>query len=118
MGLGVNAVPGNERSVAGRDDGVGSAAFDEVNRPAHGTVLFTTDSLHGRIMHFNDLAGVRDFDARVADIEFAQLRLKARFVAVASADGVELKDFESGETTRFEQADAALAAVLRGRGIS
>lgn len=45
-------------------------------------------------------------------------RLKARFVAVASADGVELKDFESGETTRFEQADAALAAVLRGRGIS
>lgn len=45
-------------------------------------------------------------------------RLKARFVAVTSADGVELKDFESGETTRFEQADAALAAVLRGRGIS
>jgi histidyl-tRNA synthetase len=45
-------------------------------------------------------------------------RLKARFVAVASADGVELKDFESGETTRFEHADAALAAVLRGRGIS
>jgi histidyl-tRNA synthetase len=45
-------------------------------------------------------------------------RLKARFVAVASADGVELKDFESGETMRFEHADAALAAVLRGRGIS
>lgn len=45
-------------------------------------------------------------------------RLKARFVAVTSADGVELKDFESGETTRFEGADAALAAVLRGRGIS
>ena len=45
-------------------------------------------------------------------------RLKARFVAVASAEGVELKDFESGETTRFEQTDAALAAVLRGRGVS
>jgi histidyl-tRNA synthetase len=45
-------------------------------------------------------------------------RIKARFVAVASADGVELKDFESGQTTRFENADAALAAVLRGRGIA
>ena len=45
-------------------------------------------------------------------------RLNARFVAAVSGGGVELKDFESGETTSFESADAALAAVLRGRGIS
>ena len=45
-------------------------------------------------------------------------RLKTRFVAAVSASGVELKDFESGETTTFETGDAALAAVLRGRGIS
>ena len=45
-------------------------------------------------------------------------RLRTRFVAAVSAGGVELKDFESGETTSFESADAALAAVLRGRGIS
>ena len=45
-------------------------------------------------------------------------RLKTRFVAVISADGVELKDFESGETTGFESGDAALAAILRGRGVS
>ena len=45
-------------------------------------------------------------------------RLKTRFVAAVSAGGVELKDFESGETTTFESGDAALAAVLRGRGLA
>ncbi|MCX6370669.1 MAG: histidine--tRNA ligase [Solirubrobacterales bacterium] len=45
-------------------------------------------------------------------------RLKTRFVAAVSANGVELKDFESGETTTFETGDAALAAVLRGRGVA
>ena len=45
-------------------------------------------------------------------------RLKTRFVAVASGAAIELKDFESGETTAFEDADAALAAVLRGRGVA
>ena len=45
-------------------------------------------------------------------------RLKTRFVAAVSSSGVELKDYESGETTAFETGDAALAAVLRGRGIS
>jgi histidyl-tRNA synthetase len=45
-------------------------------------------------------------------------RLKTRFVAAVSSSGVELKDYESGETTAFETGDAALAAVLRGRGVS
>ncbi|MEI7690948.1 MAG: histidine--tRNA ligase [Actinomycetes bacterium] len=45
-------------------------------------------------------------------------RVRARYVAAVSSSGIELKDFESGETTRFEDGDAALAAVLRGRGIS
>ena len=45
-------------------------------------------------------------------------RLRTRFVAAVSSSGVELKDYESGETTAFETGDAALAAVLRGRGIS
>ena len=45
-------------------------------------------------------------------------RVRARYVAAVSSSGIELKDFESGETTQFEDGDAALAAVLRGRGIS
>ena len=45
-------------------------------------------------------------------------RIKARYVVAVSSSGIELKDFESGETTQFEDVDAALAAVLRGRGIS
>ncbi len=45
-------------------------------------------------------------------------RLKTRFVAVVSGEGVELKDFETGETSAFEDGDGALAAVLRGRGIA
>ena len=45
-------------------------------------------------------------------------RLKTRFVAAVSTNGVELKDFENGETTTFESGDAALAAVLRGRGVA
>jgi len=45
-------------------------------------------------------------------------RLKTRFVAAVSSDGIELKDFESGQSTIFDTGDAALAAVLRGRGVS
>jgi len=45
-------------------------------------------------------------------------RLGTRFVAVVSGEAIELKDFESGDTIAFEIGDAALAAVLRGRGIS
>jgi len=45
-------------------------------------------------------------------------RLKTRFVAAVSSDGIELKDFESGQSTAFDTGDAALAAVLRGRGVS
>jgi len=45
-------------------------------------------------------------------------RVHARYVAAVSSSGIELKDFESGETTHFDGGDAALAAVLRGRGIS
>ncbi len=45
-------------------------------------------------------------------------RLKTRFVAAVSSEGIELKDFESGQSTAFDTGDAALAAVLRGRGVS
>jgi len=45
-------------------------------------------------------------------------RLKTRFVAAVSSEGIELKDFESGQSTIFDTGDAALAAVLRGRGVS
>ncbi len=45
-------------------------------------------------------------------------RLGARFVATVSGAGVELKDFESGDSTAFDDRDAALAAVLRGKGVA
>jgi len=45
-------------------------------------------------------------------------RLGTRFVATVSGAGVELKDFESGDSTAFDDRDAALAAVLRGKGVA
>ena len=45
-------------------------------------------------------------------------RLKARYVAAVSSGSVELKDYESGQTQSFETIDAALSAVLRGRGVA
>jgi len=42
-------------------------------------------------------------------------RLRARYVAVVGADGIELKDMESGEQSAAPSPSAVVATVLRGR---
>jgi len=42
-------------------------------------------------------------------------RLRARYVAIVGADGIELKDMESGEQSAAPSPSAVVATVLRGR---
>jgi histidyl-tRNA synthetase len=42
-------------------------------------------------------------------------RAGARYVAIVSADGIQLRDMDSGEQEPVESAAAAVARVIRGR---
>ena len=79
----------NSAGVSLGNNGVGFFVTDKFNRAENGGILFALDRLDRFFVHFEELAGVNDFDTRIAALAFGQ----RRFDFVLFADEEQLADF-------------------------
>ncbi len=99
--------------VAGRDNGIGLARFDQVNCSRHRAVFLATDGLDGRVIHFDNLAGMNQLQPRVSAADSTQLSLNAGLVAD------EEQSFDLAETAQgvHRARDHVLRGVIAAHGI-